>query len=230
MVDELILDNVPFQMDLSSLMQWLHIRNGSHQVRELQHLVWEAQTIARPKVFYKTAYIEARGDDYVVIDNKILKSRVLRVNLEGVHRVFPYVATCGAELDYWSSGYDDLLLHFWADIIKEMALEAAEQALEKHLKENYALEQTSTMNPGSLEDWPLSEQRPLFDLLGNTKASIGVRLTESFLMIPLKSLSGIRFPSEESFKSCQLCGRENCPGRGAAYDKELYVRKYGLKV
>jgi len=230
MADEVILDNIPFQINLPSLMRRLHIKDNSQQAQELQHLAQEAQAVARPKVVYKEAYVEARGDDYVVIDNKILKSRVLRVNLEGVQRVFPYIATCGIELDGWPSGVDDLLLLFWADLIKEMALEAAEQALEEHLEENYALELTATMNPGSLEDWPLSEQRPLFDLLGNPQVSIGVRLTESFLMVPLKSLSGIRFPSEEGFESCRLCRRENCPGRRAAYEKELYERKYGFKV
>lgn len=230
MADEVILDNIPFQIDLPSLIRRLHIKNGSQQVRELQRLAQEAQAVARPKVVYKEAYVEARGNDYVAIGNKILKSRVLRVNLEGVHRVFPFLATCGTELDGWSGRIDDLLQHFWVDTLKEMALEAAEQALNEHLEKNYALEQTSTMNPGSLEDWPLSEQRPLFDLLGNPQVSIGVRLTESFLMVPLKSLSGIRFPSEEGFESCQLCRRENCPGRKAVYDKELYERKYGMKV
>ena len=230
MADEVILDNIPFQINLPSLMRRLHIKDSSQHAQELQRLAQEAQAVARPKAVYKAAYVEARGDDHVVIDSKILKSRVLRVNLEGVQCVFPYIATCGIELDGWPSGVDDLLLLFWADLIKEMALEAAEQALEEHLEENYALELTATMNPGSLEDWPLSEQRPLFDLLGNPQASIGVRLTESFLMVPLKSLSGIRFPSEESFESCRLCRRENCPGRRAAYDKGLYERKYGLEV
>ena len=61
------------------------------------------------------------------------------------------------------------------------------------------------MNPGSLADWPLREQRPLFGLLGNVRAAIGVTLTPSLLMTPTKSVSGILFPSEETFASCQLC-------------------------
>jgi hypothetical protein len=39
-------------------------------------------------------------------------------------------------------------------------------------------------------------------------------------------VSGIRFPTTESFESCQLCPRAGCPGRRAAYDASLYDRRY----
>jgi hypothetical protein len=51
-------------------------------------------------------------------------------------------------------------------------------------------------------------------------------LTESLLMVPVKSVSGIVFANEEEFASCQLCPREDCPGRKAPYDPGLYERKY----
>ena len=50
-------------------------------------------------------------------------------------------------------------------------------------------------------------------------------LTDTFLMVPIKSVSGIFFPTEVSFESCQLCPRENCIGRRAPYDPAL-VKKY----
>ena len=82
------------------------------------------------------------------------------------------------------------------------------------------------MSPGSLADWPLQEQRQLFTILGNTWDTVGVRLTDSLLMVPIKSVSGIRFPTESSFESCQLCPRAQCPGRRAPYDAGLYDLKY----
>jgi len=48
-------------------------------------------------------------------------------------------------------------------------------------------------------------------------------------MVPVKSVSGILFPTEESFASCQLCPREVCPGRRAPYDPDLYDAKYRLR-
>jgi hypothetical protein len=40
-------------------------------------------------------------------------------------------------------------------------------------------------------------------------------------MVPRKSISGILFPSEEGFQSCQLCERASCPGRRAPFDVSL---------
>jgi predicted transcriptional regulator len=77
------------------------------------------------------------------------------------------------------------------------------------------------MAPGSLEDWPIEEQKPLFVILGDVETSIGVRLTENLVMVPTKSISGIYFPTEISFYSCQLCPRKDCISRKAAFDQKL---------
>jgi hypothetical protein len=192
-------------------------------------LVHEAETIVRPKALYKAVYIEAKHDDRVVIDGIELKSRVLRVNLEEAHRVFPFVATCGTEIEDWARSIDDIMKSFWAETIQGIALRSAIKALDKHIDEYFSPGLTSRMSPGSLKDWPIQEQRMLFTILGDTKESIGVQLTSSLMMSPTKSVSGILFPTEVSFESCQLCPREDCPGRRAPYDKDLYDRKYRKK-
>lgn len=228
-MDSFVLDNVPFQIDTGQLYKNLRIKEGSELVARLNHLVDKAQAIGRPKASYKVAFIESRGDDHVIIDEVMLTSRVLRVNLEKAHRVFPFVATCGTELEEWSVAIDDMLERYWADVIKEMALRVALQHLTEHLIDRFQPGKIARMNPGSLPDWPLPEQQQLFALLGGGPASIGVKLTDSFLMIPIKSVSGIWFPTEESFESCLLCPREKCPGRRAPYDSDLYDRKYRQK-
>jgi hypothetical protein len=75
----------------------------------------------------------------------------------------------------------------------------------------------AAMNPGSLADWPIHEQRPLFRLIGDTESAIGVRLQPSLLMWPTKSVSSIFFPTSSDFVSCQLCPRQGCPNRRATY-------------
>ena len=100
--------------------------------------------------------------------------------------------------------------------------------LRDHLKQIYALEKTAFMAPGSLPNWPIGQQKPLFKLLGDVKSSIGVELTESLLMLPAKSVSGIYFPTETSFFSCQLCPRERCDSRKAKYNEKL-AQEYGIK-
>lgn len=98
--------------------------------------------------------------------------------------------------------------------------------LRNAIVEGHRLGGTSTMAPGSLGDWPIQQQKPLFQLLGDTEAMIGVRLTESFLMLPSKSVSGIWFPTQTRFESCQLCPGQRCPNRRAPHAPELFEKRY----
>jgi hypothetical protein len=186
----------------------------------------EIGAVAQPKAIYSMAFIEAKGEDYAIADGVRLTSRVLRVNLENAHRCFPFVCTSGQEAEAWAETQDGFMRRFWADALNQAVLHAAVLALQKHLQDRYQPGPVSMMNPGSLADWPLSQQRALFTLLGDVRAAIGVELTKSLLMVPTKSVSGIFFPSEATFASCQLCPRESCTNRRAPYDPELYDRKY----
>jgi hypothetical protein len=227
-MDPIVLSSIPFQLDTAALRKKLHVKEGSHHTEELDRLIQEAQTVGKPKAFYKEAFIESRTDDTVTVDEITFKSRVLRVNLENVYRVFPYVLTCGLELEEWSKKITDFLQGFWAEEIKESVLYMARDSFFKQVQDYHHLAQVARMNPGSLADWPIEEQRPLFTLLGNAQELIGVHLTPSLMMVPTKSVSGILFPTEVDFSSCQLCPREMCPGRKAPYDKELFDKKYRL--
>jgi hypothetical protein len=225
-MEPVILDDIAFEVDMESLKKALRVREGSSSVATLQRLVSEALPIARPKALYGLAFIDSRDENRVVVDGETFTSRVLRINVEEVHRVFPFAATCGVELEEWANSIDDMLQRFWADRIMDLALVAARQTLDEHLQERFGLGGMSRMNPGSLPDWPLREQRPLFALLGDPEAAIGIRLTESLLMVPVKSVSGIAFATEVGFASCQLCPRGECPSRRAPYDRALHDTKY----
>ncbi len=225
-MDRYILDEIPFQPNLEPLMKRVRLTEEGPFAKDFARLAGEAQEVARPKALYRLAFIEARDGDTVTIDGVAFTSRILRVNLEQAHRVFAYVATCGREIQQWTLSQSDLLYQYWAEMLEESALRCAIQALNAHITTHHHPGPSSTMAPGSLGNWPLAEQRALFALLGDTHANIGVELTGSLMMVPTKSVSGIRFPTEQSFESCQLCPRENCPGRRAPYDQDLYARRY----
>jgi hypothetical protein len=117
-----------------------------------------------------------------------------------------------------------MLAGWWLDTVKALVLGACRRALDGHLTRRFALGKTVTMSPGSGDAtlWPIEQQRELFSLLGDVRGRIGVELTESFLMVPNKTVSGLRFATEVDFRSCQLCRREDCPGRSAAFDEGLW--------
>ena len=187
-------------------------------------LVDQARQVAKPKAVCKQSYVEAKGQDTVTMDGVTFTSAVLRANLDTAERVFPYVATCGRELDEIRPAPGDFVRQYWFDAIKAALLGSSVRHLNAHLLSKYALAKSSTMSPGSgdVTVWPIEQQQLLFSLLGNVQELIGVELTDSFLMIPNKSVSGIRFPTEIDFRSCQLCRRENCPSRSAPFDSELW--------
>lgn len=225
-MDPTILLDIPWQIEIPQLVRQLGLKEGDSYGQDVRAMAAKAESIGRPKALYRASLIESRGEDHVVVEGIPFHSRVLAVNLQKVHRVFPFVATCGVELEEWSGSFTSVLEKFWADTIKGMALGASILALLQHIRDHHHPGEVSMMNPGSIESWPLSEQRALFTVLGNPQESIGVELMESFFMRPSQSASGIWFPTEHRFENCMLCPMENCPGRRAPYDRNLYENKY----
>lgn len=225
-MEQFIIEQLSFQVDIERLFKTIRLDQEGDDADIVMQMVYEAQKIARPKAFYSVAYIEEKKDNSITIDGVLFESRVMRVNLNDTHRVFLYVATCGTELEEWSRSHADILEAYWADAIMLQALHTALKACECHIDEHFAPGKSAKMSPGSLQDWPIVEQEKLFGLLGDVKNAIGVTLTDSCLMIPAKSVSGIRFPTEYSFESCQLCPKLECLGRRAPYDSTLLEGRY----
>ena len=225
-----VLDNLAFPLDESQVLKALHVREGSRHVETVQRLIEEATAIGRPRAIYRLGFIDEKGEEYVLVNGTKFSSRILRVNLDHAQRCFAYIGTAGRELDEWAASKTDMIVQYYADAINEAILHSSRRSLDAHLQERFAIGKMSQMNPGSLPDWPLREQRVLFSMMGDTKESIGVELLDSMLMTPAKTVSGIMFPTEETFASCQLCPRPSCPNRRAPYDRELYAKKYGETV
>lgn len=234
-----ILNDVPFEIDAEEVFQRLHLDSQSEYADEINAIIDRARTLARPRSVYDVAFVQERGEESLVIQqadpvgessgHARFESKVLRANLDEVERVFPFVASCGPELDTLPLEADDVFGQFCLDTIKEMALRGAIVHLVEHLKASYELETIVTMNPGSGDAlvWPIEQQRELFDYFGDVEKLIDVVLTDSFLMVPNKSVSGILYASEYGFQSCQLCHRENCPNRRAPFDPHMWEERFG---
>lgn len=221
-----ILENIPVDLNFEEIKKELHMQEKGDW-NHVQTLVDEAQSLIRPKAVYRSCYIEAKLEDAIFVDGIRLRSRVLRKHMDDVGRVFPYVVTIGSKLEEQARAFKDFVKQYYLDTIGNIALITARKYLEDQLRSRYALGCISYMSPGSLKDWGLEEQKQLFSILGNVESFIRVRLTKSLLMIPKKSLSGIFFPTEIPFYSCQLCPRKNCSSRKAKYSKKMAI-EYGI--
>lgn len=220
------IEQIPLILDFEEIKRELHIKRTGDKA-QVQNLIEIAKPLFNARAVYKISYIDERLDDTVIIEGIRFKSNVLRKNLDKVGRVFPHVVTIGMGIEERVHDCDDLLEQYYLDMIGNMALIKAQKYLKGLLRAQFGLDQISYMSPGSLEDWPIEQQRPLFSLLGDVEGSIGVKLNKSLLMIPRKSVSGVYFPKEVTFYSCQLCPRERCEGRRAPYTKKL-AREYGI--
>jgi len=217
MMDSIILDQIPFDVDEVALMDILRIRPGSRIAAKFSTLFKEARQIAVPKAVYAMAEAQILQGDAVEIGGVQFQSPLLCVNLEKAGTVFPFAATCGIELEEWSKKMHNVMHAFWADTIMLMALGCAVSRLEACLKEKVGNEALSSMNPGSLPEWAIEEQANIFALLGEKAAAVGIRLTKNMIIRPQKSIYGIYFVSEKGFCNCSLCPRERCFARRASY-------------
>ena len=217
-----IFENV--DISLSELLNVLHIDETSDEeyVNEIVRMREEAIKAARPKALYGFANLEACSQDEVNLNGVCFCSSLLKENLEKSKTIIPYIVTCGIEAEQWSMAYqNDPLAQFWADEIKLQLLSIAIKKLRQEVSKYFPHGRFSSMSPGSISAWPLTQQRPLFKLLGNVGEKIGVELTQSCLMLPSKSSSGIFFISENDFNNCRYCPKLECPNRSAPFEKEL---------
>ena len=213
-----IINPIPVKLNLDELQEKLHMKPGKPWDKVLE-LVETVAPLIEAKVVYKICEIEDKFTDGVILNGVRLTSKVLGKKLAEPQRVFPYVLTIGEKLEQEEKNVSEYLQQYCIDIMGNVALITARRTFEKQLKDKYKFEKMARLGPGSLKEWPIHEQKPLFSIIGDVESAVGVSLNKSFLMTPRKSISGIYFPTEISFEACQLCPREDCPARRAPYNE-----------
>ncbi|HPJ22861.1 MAG TPA: vitamin B12 dependent-methionine synthase activation domain-containing protein [Clostridia bacterium] len=215
-----LIENIELKYNVEAMKNKLRI-DEPEDVELFDSMIEKAMSIGNAKLAFGEAYITERFDDGVSIDSYRFHCRLMKNNLMEVNRVFPFVATCGRELYEWARGIDDVFIQYWADHIMEVTLRNAIAHLYDTVRTAYGVSKIASMNPGSLDGWPIEQQVELFELLENKNRDLGVELTESFLMVPQKSVSGILFKSKSGYTNCKLCEMVNCPSRRAPFEPGL---------
>jgi hypothetical protein len=220
--------DIPLKIDTAAVIKRMQIRNGNPRMEKMAlELIDIALGVARPKAIYRISQAKVIDRGTVDIDGIQFTSRALSKCLKDQPTVYPLLATAGQELDELPTVKGDLMRQFTLDTIKMVILFSASEYLTNYIKEKHSLNGAAALNPGEFDDFPLSQQKPLFALFGGAEKQIGVALTSGGALKPTKSRSGILFPNETGFMSCKLCTMLKCPGRRAAYNPEVFKEYIG---
>ena len=217
--NRIVLTDISFTPTLSMAADGVFYQ-GTETDPALGRLLERCKAVAKPKAVAVCLEVSHDADGHVTaIGDEPMRSIVLDEQLKNLHRVFAYVTTCGTEManvDY--EGSDELrraLLSFCLG-----GMHSAMDALLSELEARYHLGKTGVLNPGSLPEWPLSEQPKLFRLLGNVTGDIGVTLEANNFMSPLATSSGLLFETEQDYQNCSYCTNLKCVIRRAPYEPE----------
>jgi hypothetical protein len=153
----------------------------------------------------------------VIISDVIFKTRsVVTRQLDKATSIAVFACTAGAALSELAAEHNrkgNTIHAYMIDSLGSIAVERAMDIIQENLKTVMAergLRITNRYSPGYC-NWNIREQEKLFGLLPANFC--GISLTESLLMKPIKSVSGvIGIGHEVTFDnySCDLCKDKNC--------------------
>lgn len=157
------------------------------------------------------------ADDSVSFDELLFATGpIITSQLKRSTSLALFVSTAGPRLEQWSGklmAEGDMMRGYIVDAIASEYVEQASVWLEKQIAGHVASsgwKMTNRYSPGYC-DWPVSEQHKLFSLL--PERFCGITLTESALMVPIKSLSGIIGLGPDVKRGafqCNICDLKDC--------------------
>ena len=141
---------------------------------------------------------------------------IIMRQLRGSEAYALFLCTAGMEFERYQQrlkAEGDMLRTFIADALGSVIAERTADRMEQHVQESIqklGWRHTNRFSPGYC-GWHVSEQQRLFPLFG--AQTCGISLTDSSLMIPIKSVSGVMGVGEGVRKleyTCGLCTFEKC--------------------
>lgn len=194
--------------------------------QQVVEMAGEAARHMRIECGYVLYPAEIHRDSFEASGQTFACGKIIGAGLKGSTSVALCVSTVGEVMDRWSRALfadGDPVGGLIADTIGSVAADAVVERLAGRIAEQAeaeGLKVTNHYSPGYC-NWHVVEQRKLFSLLPDRFC--GVRLTESALMVPIKSISGVIGVGAAVRKldyECKVCDLEDCVYRNARMRKE----------
>jgi hypothetical protein len=159
-------------------------------------------------------------NDGLFVGNKFFKlQKIVTSQLRKSEKAALFVCTIGRAMETWAkklSSEGDVALSYMVDTVASITEEQTVDVLHDHLEKQMKMQGlniTNRYSPGYC-DWSVSEQHLLFSFFPINFC--GITLTESALMVPIKSVSGIIGVGSEVKRvdyTCDTCGMKDCTYR-----------------
>jgi cobalamin-dependent methionine synthase I len=163
--------------------------------RLIDEIMDKGRALLRPRAIYGVFDASTPEPDVSVIAGTLrASSRSLYERLQGCRRAVLFAGTIGPEVETWCHGLmqdGQMTRALLADAFASsaaIALGLEVETIAARVLAEEKLAATKRYAPG-YGDWSLADQAPLCALLD--VARIGITLTEDFLMLPAKSISGV---------------------------------------
>ena len=223
MQTERIVLQIPVKFTLEEFAALCRIRPDSSAFEAVEEAYPLVRQYGAPKAVIRWANVDRVVGDETTIEGVTFQSRVVADKLRDLPRVFLSVITAGHGLEESGEFDDDPFL----DTYNAALIYYASKYTVGFMKERFGFDGSSTLDPGSLPDWPIRNNFPLFEIIGNVE-EIGASLNEKGYIDPWNSGSHIHF-SGNGYQNCSLCKNYDCVGRRAPFDRAEYVRIFGME-
>ena len=214
------------EIEVKEVLRFLGARNGSapkRTVRKIKTLIKEIRDDLEPKILVTDKDILACGEGRLVLDPGVeLRSRKLCKTFKSCDTAKVFVATVGDKVEkkiktaIENNRSDEAsIMDAIASVAVENTIETFHSGLDLKLKSRSQCA-TLRFSPGYC-DWDIREQKKLFDVVDSGK--IGVKLSDSSLMTPRKSISGVIGVGNCSeirgriSNPCMICDNKSCNTR-----------------
>lgn len=184
---------------------------------ELEEVIAIAENISKARVLYRILDTVSIRKKEFSIDNLEFNcgSKIAR-QLRNAEQLIVFVCTSGHGITQQYKEYirtNELVKAYFADMLGNIIVEKAMDIIQERISEEMktrGISITNRYSPGYC-NWNINEQAKIFSILPDNPC--GVKLTESSLMIPSKSISGVIGCGKNvkyTAYGCQLCELEMC--------------------
>ncbi|MFB0503745.1 MAG: vitamin B12 dependent-methionine synthase activation domain-containing protein [Candidatus Bathyarchaeia archaeon] len=219
-----VIDSVPVKLDAEEFLNTKEVERlrGRLENMEIAALIERCSRLIEPKAVYRPVEVmNIENDEVRLKTGDTLESIVLADTLECGQTIVPRVVTIGPRLEKEASkeGRNSVLQGWILERMGDYALGKA-AAHVRSLAEKSLGRAVSSFSPGSGTGrlFSIEQQDTLFQIL-DPQRNIGVHLTESYLMVPRKSSSGVFAATRHEYVACQYCPRK-CEFRGKPFGGE----------